>query len=488
MADPSVAEAFTRLVDLMARLRAPGGCPWDREQTPASLRPYLLEEVYEVLEAIDAGDAAHLRDELGDLLLQIVFQSQLAAEAGRFTVAEVAHAIADKLVRRHPHVFGDVEVRDAGEVVRNWRRIKAEERRTAGEDGDLFAGVPAASPALVRAEQLGEKAGHVGLDWPDARGVLEKLREETAELEAALAAGDRAASEHELGDLLLAAASLGRRRADAGAGLARARQGGHQGRAAPRQRGPQDLPPRARGGRARYGELAISSSAASKQASSSRALLSSRSSRRSTRSARSKSAARPRPRLLSTSQRGMPSRSATWAGVSPCSTSSATWSARRRLAARKATTRSGETSSACSWRSTRAAPGKSRRASRSVSSSTLWERAEVAIARTCSASMRAPGPTWSESLSSSPASTPSAGPARSTSSSTAAGAISWPRSRARRTTQGGAPPASSSGNPKPARARRHAPRSFRRWSGSPATTRTSVPPAPSVGNASSTPA
>src|SRR5213079_2923272 len=118
---------FTRLVDLMARLRAPGGCPWDREQTPASLRPYLLEEVYEVLEAIDADDPAHLRDELGDLLLQIVFQSEIA-----------------------------------GEVVRNWRRIKAEERRTAGEDGDLFAGVPAALPALLRAEQLGEKAGHVG--------------------------------------------------------------------------------------------------------------------------------------------------------------------------------------------------------------------------------------------------------------------------------------------------------------------------------------
>jgi len=210
MADPSVAEAFTRLVDLMARLRAPGGCPWDREQTPASLRPYLLEEVYEVLEAIDADDPAHLRDELGDLLLQIVFQSEIAAEAGRFTVADVARAIADKLVRRHPHVFGDVQVRDAGEVVRNWRRIKAEERRTAGEDGDLFAGVPAALPALLRAEQLGEKAGHVGLDWSDARGVLEKLREETAELAAAIAAGDPAAIEHELGDLLLAAASLGR--------------------------------------------------------------------------------------------------------------------------------------------------------------------------------------------------------------------------------------------------------------------------------------
>ena len=210
MADPSVAEAFTHLVDLMARLRAPGGCPWDREQTPASLRPYLLEEVYEVLEAIDAGEPGHLRDELGDLLLQIVFQSELAAEAGRFTITDVARAITAKLVRRHPHVFGDVQVRDAEEVVRNWRRIKAEERRTTGEDGDLFAGVPAALPALVRGEQLGEKAGHVGLDWRDAPGVLAKLHEEFAELEAALAAGDRAAIEHELGDLLLAATSLGR--------------------------------------------------------------------------------------------------------------------------------------------------------------------------------------------------------------------------------------------------------------------------------------
>ncbi len=210
MADPSVAEAFTRLVDIMARLRAPGGCPWDREQTPATLRPYLLEEVYEVLEAIDAGDAGHLRDELGDLLLQIVFQSQLAAETGGFTVADVARAIAEKLVRRHPHVFGDVQVRDADEVVRNWRRIKADERRAAGEDGDLFAGVPVALPALVRGQQLGEKAGHVGLDWPDAHGVLDKLREELAELTAAAASGERARIEHELGDLLLAATSLGR--------------------------------------------------------------------------------------------------------------------------------------------------------------------------------------------------------------------------------------------------------------------------------------
>jgi nucleoside triphosphate diphosphatase len=210
MSDPRAADAFTRLVDIMARLRGPEGCPWDREQTPESLRPYLLEEVYEVLEAIEGGEPAAIRDELGDLLLQIVFQSELAAEAGRFTVADVATAIADKLVRRHPHVFGDVQVRDAEEVVRNWRRIKAEERRSKGEDGDMFAGVPAALPALLRAEQLGEKAGHVGLDWADAPGALAKAREELEELEAAIAGGDRSAIEAELGDILQALASVGR--------------------------------------------------------------------------------------------------------------------------------------------------------------------------------------------------------------------------------------------------------------------------------------
>src|SRR5581483_2282501 len=172
MSDARVAETFTRLVEIMARLRGPGGCPWDREQTPETLRPYLLEEAYEVLDALDAGDAAAVRDELGDLLLQVVFHAQLAAEAGRFTVADVAQAIADKLVRRHPHVFGDVRVADADEVMRNWRRIKAEERRTKGEDRDLFAGVPAALPAVLRAQQLGEKAAQVGLDWPDVRGVV----------------------------------------------------------------------------------------------------------------------------------------------------------------------------------------------------------------------------------------------------------------------------------------------------------------------------
>jgi MazG family protein len=210
MPDTTVAEAFTRLVETMARLRGPGGCPWDHEQTPESLRPYLLEEVYEVLEAIDAGDATALRDELGDLLLQIVFQSQIAAEGGRFTVADVARAIADKLIRRHPHVFADVKVSGADEVVRNWSKIKAEERRTAGKSGDAFASVPRALPALARADRLGEKASHLGLDWNTAAGVLVKVREEQRELEAAVASGDRAAVEHELGDLLLTLASLGR--------------------------------------------------------------------------------------------------------------------------------------------------------------------------------------------------------------------------------------------------------------------------------------
>src|SRR5215813_13980631 len=175
MADAETLESLNRLVDVMARLRAPGGCPWDREQTFESLRPYLVEEAYEVLDAIDRGDVAGLRDELGDVLLQVLFHSEIAAEGGHFRLADVARTIADKLVRRHPHVFADVAVRDADEVVRNWRRIKAEERHAAGREADLFAGVPAALPALARAQRLGEKAAHVGLDWPDATGVLAKL-------------------------------------------------------------------------------------------------------------------------------------------------------------------------------------------------------------------------------------------------------------------------------------------------------------------------
>jgi len=209
MADARALEALGRLVDVMARLRGPGGCPWDREQTPETLRPYILEEAYEVLEAIDRGDAASLRDELGDLLLQVVFQAQLAAEGSRFTIADVAQAITDKLERRHPHVFGSVQVDGADDVVRNWKRIKAEERRAAGDDA-LFAGVPAALPALARAQQLGDRAAQCGLDWEHVRGPLEKVREELAEIEASLAAGDQEGAARELGDLLLAVTSVAR--------------------------------------------------------------------------------------------------------------------------------------------------------------------------------------------------------------------------------------------------------------------------------------
>jgi MazG family protein len=209
MIDARVADTFTRLVEIVARLRAPDGCPWDREQTPESLRPYLLEEAYEVLDALDRGEPEAVREELGDLLLQVVLQSQLATEAGRFTVADVARGIAEKLVHRHPHVFGDVAVRDAKDVARNWSRQKAEERRRAGEDA-LFGGVPVALPALARAQKLGDKARHLGVDWPSLEGVLEKVREETGELEAAITAGDRAGIEDELGDLLLTITSLAR--------------------------------------------------------------------------------------------------------------------------------------------------------------------------------------------------------------------------------------------------------------------------------------
>jgi len=212
MADAETIESLSRLVDIMARLRAPGGCPWDREQTMESLRPYLIEEAYEVLDALDRGDLAAVRDELGDVLLQVLFHSEIAAESGHFRLADVARAIGDKLVRRHPHVFADVTVQDADEVVRNWRRIKAEERRTTGRDTapGLLAGVPSALPALARAQQVGDKLAHAGFDWPDRDAVLAKLDEEREELAAAIRGGDRAAAARELGDVLLTLTSVAR--------------------------------------------------------------------------------------------------------------------------------------------------------------------------------------------------------------------------------------------------------------------------------------
>lgn len=204
----AAGDAFARLVEIMARLRAPGGCPWDREQTFASLRRYTLEEAYEVVQAIDDGDWDALPAELGDLLLQIVFLADIAAEDGRFNVADVATAITDKLVRRHPHVFGQVEVADAAEVLRNWEAIKHQERG----GGSVLDDVPRSLPALARAEKLGKRAAQIGFDWDSPAAVLGKVREELAELEAELADGAAAADrlEGELGDLLFAVVNLSR--------------------------------------------------------------------------------------------------------------------------------------------------------------------------------------------------------------------------------------------------------------------------------------
>jgi MazG family protein len=202
----------------MSRLRAPDGCPWDREQTPATLKPQLLEECYEVLEAIDSGLAPLLAEELGDLLLHVVFQAQIAREKGDFTFADVAAGIADKLVRRHPHVFGDKTVADAEGVVTLWHQLKKAEKP---ERRGALDGVPRALPALMRAEALQKKARHVGFDWPDPRGSLDKVREElaevTKEIETDLASAARdvrpAASPktaEELGDLLFSIVNLTR--------------------------------------------------------------------------------------------------------------------------------------------------------------------------------------------------------------------------------------------------------------------------------------
>jgi MazG family protein len=205
----AATDSMQRLLDIMDKLRDPGGCPWDREQTLRTLTPYLLEEAHEVIEAIESGDAEHHKEELGDLLFQIVFQSRIAREEGKFDFAQVCDAISAKLTRRHPHVFGDVSVSGSGEVVKNWERIKADERREKGlEKRSAIGGVPMALPALVRAERLTEKAGAVGFDWPDAKAVMAKVHEELRELEQAIE--QRGNVEDELGDLLFALANLGR--------------------------------------------------------------------------------------------------------------------------------------------------------------------------------------------------------------------------------------------------------------------------------------
>ncbi|MFQ5667873.1 MAG: nucleoside triphosphate pyrophosphohydrolase [Candidatus Binatia bacterium] len=205
----AAGEAFVELVHIMERLRGPGGCPWDREQTRASIKPYLIEEAYEVAEAIENNNIDELRAELGDLLLQVIFHTEMAREEGLFTIEDVIHGITEKMIRRHPHVFSDTAVKDSAEVLRNWARIKADERKHH-EDRSTVAGVPRALPALLRAHRLSEKASRVGFDWQGPSGVLDKLREEVAELEAAIEHGSASDVEAELGDVLFALTSLGR--------------------------------------------------------------------------------------------------------------------------------------------------------------------------------------------------------------------------------------------------------------------------------------
>src|SRR5512144_735443 len=204
-------DAIERLLSIMERLRGPDGCPWDREQTLRSLRPYVLEETYEVLEAIDAGDPREHCEELGDLLLQIVFQTQLTKETGAFTFTDVAEAISDKLVSRHPHVFGTSEVKDAEGVLRQWAQLKKKEKEAKGGGKSALEGVPREMPALARAERLGEKASRIGFDWPGADGARRKVDEELRELDEAIASSDRQRMEDELGDVLFAVANLSRK-------------------------------------------------------------------------------------------------------------------------------------------------------------------------------------------------------------------------------------------------------------------------------------
>ena len=203
-------EKFRELAEIMARLRAPGGCPWDRKQTFDTIKSYLLEEAYEVMEAIDARDWPHLAEELGDLLLQPVFFAEMAREQGLFSIADSLDAINQKLVRRHPHVFGDTQAETAEDVLRRWEEIKRSEKPETAQSDSILNGVPRAVPALVEADKIGRKVAKVGFEWPDIEGVFAKLQEETEELREASARGNQDHIEHEIGDLLFNVVNLAR--------------------------------------------------------------------------------------------------------------------------------------------------------------------------------------------------------------------------------------------------------------------------------------
>ncbi len=202
-----MSDALSELRQIVARLRAPGGCPWDREQTHATLRHDLIEEAWEVVEAIEQNDDAHLREELGDLLLQVVMHSQIASEAGQFDLDAVAREIAEKLVRRHPHVFGEKKLGDSGAVLQQWDEIKRQEKGAES----VLDHISLALPALMRAEKVQKRAARVGFDWPDRHGVVEKLQEELRELDAAQKSGEHAQVVDELGDVLFSVVNLARK-------------------------------------------------------------------------------------------------------------------------------------------------------------------------------------------------------------------------------------------------------------------------------------
>jgi ATP diphosphatase len=219
MADPSTGKRFEKLVEIMATLRGPNGCPWDKEQDFNTLKPMLVEEVYEVLEAIDTQDFDGVSEELGDLMLHIVFQAQLGKEAGTFDINTVIDKICEKLIRRHPHVFGSEEAGTPDEVIKNWEAIKAQEKAAklnsrTPEQRSLLEGIPSKLPALHEAHQISSRAARVGFDWPDIEGVFGKLQEEIRELKEVIAenANDpkRDRLEDEIGDLLFVLVNIAR--------------------------------------------------------------------------------------------------------------------------------------------------------------------------------------------------------------------------------------------------------------------------------------
>ena len=209
MAD-SAGVLFEALLSLMGRLRGEGGCPWDREQTRASLKPYLIEETYEALEALDEGRTDHIVEELGDVLFQVVFHCQIAQEQGEFTMADVLHEILRKMTTRHPHVFADAQVADARDALSQWERIKSTEGQGDGSPRSALDGVPKSLPSLFRAQRLQAKAGRVGFDWPTWQEAWAKVREEMAETDEAVASGDAARIRAEIGDLFFSLVNVAR--------------------------------------------------------------------------------------------------------------------------------------------------------------------------------------------------------------------------------------------------------------------------------------